>query len=712
MKEIRINILFLILIFCLQSCRQKREYALVHSPIDRRNVVTRHDPINKKVDPLSPFTVGNGDFAFTADVTGLQTLSDSYEAGIPLCTESNWCWHSLPNSNHYSLDSTFVEHETHGRLVPYAAKQNSPAGQWLRSNPHRMHMGRLGLLVNSKRLDKDQITAIHQELDLWNGILKSRFRVNDVFMKVETACHPNQDQIGVRLESDILKTGTVSVEINFPYGSTAWGKNAADWNSPRKHQSELLEVSNHSALIRRTLDETRYYVLIQWHGNAYMRQSDLHDFQLNIANENVFEFTMHWTQEKIKTSQMTVDSLFNTSAKYWQQFWQQGAAVDLSLCKDKRAKELERRIILSRYLTAIQCAGSLPPQETGLTCNSWYGKFHLEMHWWHAVHFALWNQPELLAKSMDWYLNTGLPMARQKAQRQGYEGARWPKMVGPDGRESPSSIGVYLVWQQVHPIYYTELLYRLHPTKEILERYKDLVFETAKFMDSFVQWDPKKQHYMLGPPLIPAQEIYHPDSTFNPSFELAYWRWGLETAQQWRIRLQMDPNGKWEHILQHLADLPTDKGLYQNAGNALTTFDDAEQRNDHPTLLAPYGMLRSTAVDKNTMRRTLRKVISNWNWENTWGWDYPMIAMTAARVGLPDLAVDALMMKAGKNTYLNNGHNFQTDDLPVYLPGNGGLLTAVAMMAGGWAGAPDTLAPGFPQNGKWLVKAEGFNALP
>jgi hypothetical protein len=47
--------------------------------------------------------------------------------------------------------------------------------------------------------------------------------------------------------------------------------------------------------------------------------------------------------------------------------------VDLSGSRDPRAMELERRIVLSQYQTAIQCAGSLPPQETGLTCNSWFG---------------------------------------------------------------------------------------------------------------------------------------------------------------------------------------------------------------------------------------------------------------------------------------------------------------------------------------------------
>ena len=51
----------------------------------------------------------------------------------------------------------------------------------------------------------------------------------------------------------------------------------------------------------------------------------------------------------------------------------------------------------------VQEAGYYPPQETGLTYNSWFGKPHLEMHWWHAAHFALWGRPELLEKSLSWY---------------------------------------------------------------------------------------------------------------------------------------------------------------------------------------------------------------------------------------------------------------------------------------------------------------------
>jgi len=41
--------------------------------IDRRAVVERHNPVVRRIDPFSALSVGNGEFAFTADVTGLQT---------------------------------------------------------------------------------------------------------------------------------------------------------------------------------------------------------------------------------------------------------------------------------------------------------------------------------------------------------------------------------------------------------------------------------------------------------------------------------------------------------------------------------------------------------------------------------------------------------------------------------------------------------------
>src|ERR1035438_2971847 len=47
--------------------------------IPRREVVSRHNPTLHGIDPRSPLSVGNGEFAFTVDPTGLQTFPQRYE---------------------------------------------------------------------------------------------------------------------------------------------------------------------------------------------------------------------------------------------------------------------------------------------------------------------------------------------------------------------------------------------------------------------------------------------------------------------------------------------------------------------------------------------------------------------------------------------------------------------------------------------------------
>ena len=88
-----------------------------------------------------------------------------------------------------------------------------------------------------------------------------------------------------------------------------------------------------------------------------------------------------------------------------------------------------------------------------------------------------------------------------------------------------------------------------------------------------------------------------------------------------------------------------------------------------------------------------------------------MTAMCAARLNEPEKAVEALLMKKRTNTYLLNGHNYQDGRLRVYLPGNGGLLTAVAMMCAGWDGN-EIETPGFPKDGTWNVVWEDLLPMP
>ena len=87
-----------------------------------------------------------------------------------------------------------------------------------------------------------------------------------------------------------------------------------------------------------------------------------------------------------------------------------------------------------------------------------------------------------------------------------------------------------------------------------------------------------------------------------------------------------------------------------------------------------------------------------------------MTAMTATRLGLPDKAIEALLLPVQTNTYLPNGHNYQDERLRVYMPGNGGLLTAIAMMVAGYDGNKQSL-PGIPKDGKWKVRWEGLQPM-
>src|SRR5258708_4710452 len=165
--------------------------------IDRKSLLDRHSPSLYKLDPLSPLSVGNGEFAFTADITGLQTFPRPYENAMPLCTMSQWGWHTLPFPS--GLDPQafrLTQYDPHGRQVGY---QTGSEGQgelykWLRENPHRLHLGMVGLrllLSGGRQAEPSDISSVEQRLDLWTGILTSRFKPVGGPMTVNTPVHPD-----------------------------------------------------------------------------------------------------------------------------------------------------------------------------------------------------------------------------------------------------------------------------------------------------------------------------------------------------------------------------------------------------------------------------------------------------------------------------------------------------------------------------------------
>jgi len=707
---------------CLVFIAGLLHFTSLAQPIDRKALVERHKVINTAPDSLGSVSVGNGRFAFTADVTGLQSFPEYYAKGIPLGTQSEWGWHSFIDTVGYKFDETLKTYNINGRPISYAVQVNTPkrnkdADDWFRQNVHRLQLGNLGFEIIKKDgsvATLADIKNIHQELNMWTGEIKSHFTVEGVPVDVLTYCHQDMDVVAAKVTSPLLQAGRLKVRLRFPFPTNEFADMAVNYQHPEKHQSKIGVQYPGYAVVEHQLDNMRYWLYLKWSGKGKLANARQHEFILSPGKESdVLELTCKFVGrgEKMR-SNITFKEVQDNSRAKWAAFWMRGGAVDLSGSTDKRADELERRIVASQYLTKLQCSGKYPPQETGLTYNSWYGKPHLEMHWWHGVHFALWGRPDLLENSMAWYSGVVEANAKALATRQGFKGARWQKMTDPDGNESPSSVGAFLIWQQPHFIYFAELDYRQHPTMATLEKYKEQVFATAEFMASYAYFDKAKVRYILGPGLIPSQEVHSQATTFNPPYELSYWSWALNVAQKWRERLKMGRDKQWDDVINKLSPLPQLNGVYLEAESAPDSYTNPKNITDHPSTLAAYGMLPYTnMMDTVVMKNTLDLIWKAWNWPKTWGWDFPMTAMTATRLNMPDKAIDALFMPITTNTYLPNGHNYQDKRLTLYLPGNGGLLTAVAMMCAGWDGCK-VKNPGFPKNGQWKVKWEGLQKMP
>ena len=688
-------------------------------PIDRKAVVTRHAVANNTVDSLSSLTVGNGIFAFTVDVTGLQTFPELYAKGVPLGTQSEWGWHSWPNKEGLLFEETLRKYHFHDRDITYSVQVKEPerskkAVNYFRENVHRLHLGNLGFELFKKDGQPagiSDITDIQQTLNMFTGEIHSRFKVDGVPVDVLTYGHQQQDAIAVKVSSPLVQQGRLAIRLHYPYPTGEWGDAGNSFEKTGMHQSSITAQTGSSAAIVHTLDTTTYYTYFKWKGNAEVSQKAAHYFVVKPVSGSSFEFSCRFTPKQQAEGAADFMATQQNSINQWAAFWKSGAMADFGACTDSRAKEIERRMVLSLYLTKAQCAGNFPPQETGLTYNSWYGKPHMEMHWWHSFHYALWGRPHILEKSMHWY-DAAAEKAYALAKRQGYTGARWQKMTDHAGNESPSSVGALLIWQQPHFISFAELLYREKKDPKVLAKYKELVFATAEFMSSFAYFDTNKKKYILGKGVIPAQERFKAEETFNPTYELVYWHWALNVAQQWRQRLGMPRNKKWDEVVAQLSPLPVQDGLYLAAESATDSYTNPEYRTDHPSVFGALGMMPKTPqLDTAIMHKTFDWIWDNWSWKDTWGWDFPMTAMTATRLGLPEKAVESLLMPIQTNTYLINGHNYQDDRLRLYLPGNGGILTAIAMMCGGYDGST-VKTPGFPKNGKWNVKWEGFRKMP
>lgn len=684
--------------------------------MDRKKVVQRNNPCKKEFEYLSPFTVGNGSIAYTVDVTGMQTLyQEQAEAGFPLLTMSDWGWHTTPNEKGgvYELDKDYVMTEyTHKRkgIVKYAVREqsgNEAVYQWLRKNPHRYNLVQIGFVYEGRAISQDEIKDMAQSLDLYTGVINSSFTLCGQKVEVITVCHQEKDCLGWSVQSDLCKSGKLQIMLRFPYASHEIS--GADWTQETRHKTGLTDRADAIACIEHEMDEIYNYVALYSSDKCCFEQKERHCYICTPQCE-AFTATVAIAESKEKLCCYDFPKCMKSSRDKWESFWEEGGLISFEGSTNARAKELERRIILSLYVSAINSCISQPPQETGLTVNSWYGKAHLEMYMWHLAYLPLWGRSRLLKNSLGWFKRI-LPEAQKNAARNQYRGAKWPKMVGPEGVDCPSKIATLLVWQQPHLLFMLEMIYQQEGDKAFLEEYWELVEQSAEYMADFAEYNSEKGVYELVSPLIPAQERHKPEDTLNPLYEIEYWRLGLQIAIKWADRLGKVCPSLWKEVAEHMAEPTVCDGVYlahELCGDTYSHFAE-----DHPSMVAALGLLPGERIDKQIMQNTLDRIYQVWNFKSMWGWDFAMLAMTETKLGNAERALDILLYDTEKNQYMRNGHNCQVSrkDLPLYLPGNGSLLLAIPMMAVGYPGSLQA-HPGFPQDSGWKMEVEGIMPYP
>ena len=259
------------------------------------------------------------------------------------------------------------------------------------------------------------VTNVDQHLDMWQGRLDSRVRLLGQPVSVSSTVSPDSDTLALRIRSPLLAGKRVAVRIALPYGYKPGGHHnpPLDWSQPDGHTSKVLERTGRKLVVQHTRDAARYAMTVASGAPLTITQPSAHVFEIAPQSGETLELTVSFAKDGTAPAQ-DVATVFAAGSAHWDRFWRSGAAIDFKGSTDPRAAELERRVVLSQYLTAIQLGDEMPASESGLTTSTWYGKHHTEMVWWHTAHFALWGRPEYTARTLTWFQRT-LPVARAVA---------------------------------------------------------------------------------------------------------------------------------------------------------------------------------------------------------------------------------------------------------------------------------------------------------
>ncbi|KAF4960216.1 hypothetical protein FGADI_1236 [Fusarium gaditjirri] len=312
------------------------------------NNIIRKGLITNETTPLQ---VGNGNFAFSVDTTGMQTY-------LHFNTMSRWTWHNDTEPPGEPVNAYIgVSKETHGRNVSYDLPDpNLPdIPQWLLGNSNRINLGRIGLRFNDDTLSSSSISNTYQELDLWHGTIISTFMINDAKGKVMTQGNFESDAVVFTIDPELIEWGKPKVELDFPYPPVHTTKHKNEvfvgvYDFPTNHSTKLsTDLKIYLAYIYHNPGD-KYYVNLRWPKKELLelRRLDLqgstkptaHRYVLSSRHGNTIAFMAHFSPDKrVLDLPSTID---RRNRAGWQDYWRQGGFVDLTESTNPNATELQR----------------------------------------------------------------------------------------------------------------------------------------------------------------------------------------------------------------------------------------------------------------------------------------------------------------------------------------------------------------------------------
>jgi|GEM_PF-2599 len=306
--------------------------------IDREALVRRSSPVLHEIAPREALSVGNGNFSFTVDITGLQTLDAHYyeSAQMRLGTSARWAVFDVTGESLLTTDT--------------AQPHSAATGANLHSS-----LGQLGLVDERGRaLRVEDFSEIEQRLDLWHGELVSRFQWKGFPVEVSTIAHPENDAVALRVKSPALEEGRLRVALDFLPREHAGGSGVeavADAKAgPATYTTQRIERGRRRADFVRQGGELSYYTVLGWSdggrlenpvqasasgaGSAANARDSAHRFILRPAHrEDVLELTLEFSRVPLGPTHRLASwrTTRAAAARHWQSFWQTSTETDFSL---------------------------------------------------------------------------------------------------------------------------------------------------------------------------------------------------------------------------------------------------------------------------------------------------------------------------------------------------------------------------------------------